>query len=413
MKPRVKASDARTRLKSGAPGEHDRRSATAALNRLNTHRDGARLMARMDRTASREGGLPIMAESRARGGPIKHRDKLFFFSQLSVMVSAGVPIAVSLDGIARQADRLRLREVLLDVLERVESGESLSNGLASHPAVFPSIAVHLVRAGETSGDLPGMMTRICALMEREYEMKRKLKSAMTYPMVMLSLAVVTVVALFTFILPRFRTLYAGKEDVLPKPTQLLLMLGDFATDYAYQILAVLAILIAAVTVYLRTPAGKSFLDTFVLSVPALGQMVRKFSLARSVRTMGALLENGVPVMTALELARDLSSNQRLSEAWEYVRLRVEQGGRIHEGMAGQSWFPGTLTQMTAMGESGGILDAVLVKVGDFYDQEAEVSVSEATALIEPIMVIVVGIVVGFIAMSIMLPIFNMSKITHG
>ena len=182
--------------------------------------------------------MPVLEESRAKGGPIKHRDKMFFFSQLSVMVSAGVPIAVALDGIARQADRLKMREVLLDALEAVESGQSLSNALCAHSKVFPVSAVHLIRAGETSGDLPGMLTRVCSLMEREYEMKKKLKAAMTYPIVMLSLAVLTVITLFTFILPRFRVLYAGKEDVLPKPTVILLTMGDFATAYAWQIVTV-------------------------------------------------------------------------------------------------------------------------------------------------------------------------------
>ncbi|MFH0945816.1 MAG: type II secretion system F family protein [Planctomycetota bacterium] len=386
--------------------ESETRSRSTESARLSTHRKASRLM------SGRNSSMPVLDESRAKGGPIKHRDKMFFFSQLSVMISAGVPIAVALDGIARQADRLKMREVLLQVLEQVESGQSLSSALASHRKVFPVSAVHLIRAGETSGDLPGMLTRVCSLMEREYEMKKKMKAAMTYPIVMLSLAMLTVITLFTFILPRFRILYAGKEDVLPKPTLILLGMGDFATNYAWQIVTVAVVLVAALAIYLRSAPGRSFFDTFVLSVPVLGPVIRKFSLARSVRTMGALLESGVPVMTALELARDLSSNQRLSEAWEYVRQQVEEGSRIHDGMAGQSWFPGTLVQMTAMGESGGILDAVLVKVGAFYDQEAEVSVSEATSLIEPVMVVVVGGVVGFIAMSIMLPIFNMSKVVH-
>lgn len=140
--------------------------------------------------------------------------------------------------------------------------------------------------------------------------------------------------------------------------------------------------------------------------------MRRFSLARSVRTLGVLLQSGVPVLSALELARDLSANAKLSGAWEYVRGRVANGGRIHEGMASQEWFPGTLVQMTAMGESGGILDSVLARVGEFYDGEAEAAVHDATALLEPAMVVIVGCVVGFIAMSIMLPIFNMSKIVH-
>ena len=219
-------------------------------------------------------------------------------------------------------------------------------------------------------------------------------------------------SLFTFILPRFRGLYSGKEDKLPKPTKVIMAIGDFFAQYPWQIAGVSLAMVVGLVLYLRTPGGRSARDSFLLGLPILGGVIRKFSLARSVRTMGALLQSGVPVLTTLELARDLSSNQRLSDAWEYVRLRVANGQRIHEGMAGQSWFPGTLVQMTAMGESGGILDSVLVKVGEFYDQEAEAAVQESTAMLEPVMVIVVGCVVGFIAMAIMLPIFRMSSLVH-
>ncbi|MFG0318662.1 MAG: type II secretion system F family protein [Planctomycetota bacterium JB042] len=386
------------------PKTSGRRSASSGLDRMSAHREGARLL------AQRESAIPALADAEARPGPIRPRDKLFFFAQLSVMIQAGVPIAVALDGITRQCEREKLKTVLQEILEKVEAGQSFSSALMAHPSVFPSAACHLVRAGETSGDLGGMLGRINGLLERDYEMKKKLKGALTYPVVMVLMAIGTVVALFTFILPKFRTLYAGKEDALPATTTALLVTGDFVTAHAVEILGGLGVLVVATVAWLRTPGGRSFLDTFVLAIPVLGTVVRKFSLARSVRTMGALLASGVPVLQALELARDLSSNQRLGEAWEYVRERVAQGGRLQDGMLGQPWFPGTLVQMTAVGESGGILDSVLVKVGEFYDQEAEVSVSEATSLIEPIMVIVVGGVVGFIAMSIMLPIFNMSKL---
>jgi len=360
----------------------------------------------------REGTAAIGADAKARPGRVRPRDRLFFFSQLSVMVSAGVPIAVALDGIARQSDRLKLREVLLKVLKDVESGQQLSGAMLRHPKTFPPAAIHLVRAGETSGDLSGMLQRTCELLEREYEMKKKIVSAVSYPAVMMSLALVTVIALFTFVLPRFRGLYAGKEDMLPAPTKALLTIGDFFANNSIAIAVAAVAGIVGLVFYLRSPHGRSFRDTVLLALPVVGGVVRKFSLARSVRTMGALLQSGVPVLSAIELARDLSSNQRLSEAWDRVRAGVEEGGRIHEGMAGQAWFPGTLVQMTAMGETGGILDSVLVKVGRFYDQEAEASVQEATSMIEPLMVVAVGCLVGFIAMSIMLPIFNMSKIVH-
>lgn len=383
-----------------------RRSPSSGLDRMTSHREGARLL------SQRESAIPALAEAHAKPGAIRQRDRLFFFAQLSVMVQAGVPIAVALDGITRQCEREKLKTVLQQILEQVEAGQSFSNALMAHPKVFPTAACHLVRAGETSGDLGGMLGRINGLLERDYEMRKKLKAALTYPVVMLFMAASTVIALFTFILPRFRALYAGKEDVLPAPTRVLLTTGDFVSANAPAIVGGLVAVTAAAFFWLRTPGGKSFLDTFLLNVPIIGTVVRKFSLARSVRTMGALLASGVPVLQALELARDLSSNQRLSEAWEYVRERVATGGRLQDGMMGQPWFPGTLVQMTAVGESGGILDSVLVKVGEFYDQEAEVSVSEATSMIEPIMVVLVGGVVGFIAMSIMLPIFNMSKLVR-
>lgn len=388
------------------PALRDRRSLQAQVRRLAEHREGSVLLSKS------QGEVQLGTEVRAAPGRIRNRDVLFFFAQLSVMVSANVPLVVALDGIARQCDRLRLREVLKELQTKVEGGQQLSFALGGHPKVFPTYTVHLVRAGEACGDLEGMLRRVCEMLERDYEMKKKLKSALTYPVVMMVLAVATIAALFTFILPKFRAIYAGKEDKLPAPTKALLAIGDFTTHYAIHIGIAAIAVIAAIVVFVRSPRGKIFVDGMMLALPVMGGVVRRFSLARSVRTLGVLLQSGVPVLSALELARDLSANAKLSGAWEYVRGRVANGGRIHEGMASQEWFPGTLVQMTAMGESGGILDSVLARVGEFYDGEAEAAVHDATALLEPAMVVIVGCVVGFIAMSIMLPIFNMSKIVH-
>jgi len=389
-------------MKPGGPGTV-RRGTEASLRGVNAHREGANLL-------KRQGGeTSYGAEVKAQPGRIRHRDRMFFFTQLAIMTGAGVPIAVALDGIAKQCDRLKLREVLLDILAQVESGQSLSAGLQKHSSVFPDATVYLVRAGEATGDLEGMLSRISTLLERDYEMRKKLKGALTYPAVMASLAVVTVIALFTVILPRFRVLYAGKEDKLPGPTKALLDIGDVFANHWVVIFGAIALAAGGVITYLRTPGGRSFSHSVILATPVMGSVIRRFSLARSVRTLGALLSSGVPVLTALELARDLAANMRLQEAWDYVHEHVQQGGSLWEGMAGQEWFPGTLVQMTAVGEQGGILDSVLVKIGQFYDQEAEVAVSESTSLLEPLMVVVVGGVVGFIAMAIMLPIFNMSK----
>lgn len=395
----------RARRPNARPDLSSRRTTAAEAAQLASVREGTRILAE-------KSGADTLAAPAASRGAVRSRDKLFFFAQLSVMIGAGVPVTVALDGIARQSDRLKLREILADVLAHVESGGSLSSGLARHPKIFETQAVQLVHAGETCGDLSMMLSRICQLLERDYEMRKKLKSAMTYPLVMVSLAVITVIFLFSFILPRFRLLYAGKEDVLPKPTKILLGIGDFVAADWPLIAGVIAASVVGAVAFLRTERGKVALDNVLLRLPMLGNVIRRFSLARSVRTLGALLHGGVPIVTAIEIASDLASNRKMREAWVYVRDRVKDGGRIHEGMAGQSCFPGTLVQMTAMGETGGTLESVLVKIGEFYDREAEVAVSDATGLIEPMMVVVVGAVVGFIAMSIMLPIFNMSKLIH-
>lgn len=391
--------------RGAVPDLRGQRSTDASLRRLATHRAGTGLLER-----ERLAGTGITMEVAARPGRIRHRDRMFFFTQLAIMASAEVPVAAALSGIARQCDRQKLREILHLVLREVESGQPLSSGLARHPKVFPSVAVHLLRAGEASGDLAGMLTRISALLEREYEMGKKLKAALTYPMVMMLLAVGTVISLFTVILPKFRTLYAGKEGALPRPTKILLAAGDFFAVWYPAVIGGIVAIIVGLTLALRTDRGRSTRDSALLAIPVVGGVLRKFSLARSVRALGAMLQSGVPTLSALELARDLSANMRMKEAWEYVRRRVAEGGRIHEGMAGQGWFPGTLVQMTAVGEAGGILDRVLVKVGEFYDREAEVAVQESTALLEPLIVCVVGAAVGFVAMAIMLPIFNMSKV---
>lgn len=391
------------RTQSPARGE---RRLVRDLDRLGRLHEGSEILAR------RQEGLPGVAEARARPGRIRPRDVLFVFSQLAVMVEAGVPVAVALDGIARQAERLKMRQVLERIGQGVREGQSLSSAMERHLDVFPRSACVLVRAGETSGDLGGMLGRICRLLERDYEMRKKLKSALTYPVVMVCMAAATVVALFAFILPRFRTLYAGKEDVLPGPTRAMLATGDFVKGHYVWLGLGLAAVGAALFSYLRSERGRSQLDSFLLALPVAGDVVRRFSVARSVRTLGALLASGVPVLQALELAGDLAANRRLAEAWARVRERVRDGSRIHEAMVAEPWFPGTLVQMTAVGEAGGTLDSVLVKIGEFYDQEAEAAVAEATSLLEPAMVVIVGGVVGFIAMSIMMPIFRMSQLVH-
>jgi type IV pilus assembly protein PilC len=293
--------------------------------------------------------------------------------------------------------------------DSVEAGQDFSIALARYPKYFDNTYVSLVKASEATGSLGSMLDRIAAYMRKEMETRGKVRAAMAYPTVMMVLASGVTLFLLTYILPKFTPLFKSKGTHLPKPTLIMMALSDAMLHYWYLWLAGA---VAAVVGFLygrRTKTGRMILDWIKINAPIVGPMFRKVTISRSIRTLGTMLASGVPVMEAIRLAGAVSSNYYYEQLWAKVLDEVTGGKRICEVLHGSLLFPRVLVQMIAAGEDTGKLDTVLEKVSTYYDGEVETSLKATTSIIEPIMISVMGVVVGTIGLALMLPIFSLSK----
>jgi type IV pilus assembly protein PilC len=358
-----------------------------------------------DESLDAEEGLPLWARR------IRKSELLYVTNQLSVMVSTGVTLSTALSAIADQEENPSLRRVLKDLRRSVEAGEDFSTALARYPKLFDKTYVSLVRASEATGMLGEMLERIAHYLGKNLETRGKVRAAMMYPSVMLVMAVGVTIFLLTFVMPKFTPIFESRAAGLPKPTKVLMALSNALVDYWYLwVLGALAV--AAGLIYaVRTPAGRRVWDGLKLQLPIVGPAIRKVVLGRSVRTLGAMVRGGVPMLDALQLSADVAGNVHYEDVWRHVVHEVTQGKQIHAALAGNRLFPATLVQMIASGEETGKLDVVLERVSDYYDREVEQSLKTATSLIEPLMIAVMGVVIGGIGMSIMLPIFTLSRPT--
>jgi type IV pilus assembly protein PilC len=314
-----------------------------------------------------------------------------------------------LGGIVEQEPNPTLRRVLTDLKEDVEGGTDFSAALAKYPKHFDKTYVALVTASEATGTLGPMLDRIANYLRKELETRSKVRAAMAYPAVMMVVATGVTIFLLTYILPKFAPLFKSRGTQLPKPTLIMMAMSD-AILHHWCLWIVGAV--AAVAGFLygrRTPVGRQILDWLKINSPIVGPMFRKVTISRSIRTLGTMLAAGVPVMEALRMAGAVSSNYYYEKLWEKVLDEVAGGKRICEILQGNPLFPRVLVQMIAAGEDTGKLDQVLEKVSVYYDSEVETSLKATTSMIEPIMISVMGVVVGTIGLSLMLPIFSLSK----
>jgi len=347
---------------------------------------------------------PLQARVRA-----SRRELEPFFSQLSILLESGVPVAPALDGLAGQARSAPFRRVLEGVRDDVQGGASLSIALERRPAVFPEFAVQMVRVGETSGTVGPSLRRVAGFLEHQAELVGRVRAAMAYPALMLVLSGVVLVFMLTFIIPRFQVFFSGKEGALPVSTKVLLWASRMLTEHALALVPGAVVLLAALVVFLRRPAGRRLLDGVKLRLPLLGGLFRRTALARSLGALAVLLRGGVPVLPSLRIGEKIAGNAQYAELWRRVADRVRDGGRVHEALIGSSLVPGPLVQMVAVGEEAGRLEDVLERAADYYQGQVQRALKEVTALLEPLMVVAVGGVVGFIAISLMLPIFTLSR----
>jgi type IV pilus assembly protein PilC len=341
-------------------------------------------------------------------GKVKLNDLSIFCRQFSTMIDAGVSLVRCLSVLQEQTANPKLRRIIADIQSEVEAGQTLSRAMQKYPRVFNNLFIGLIRAGEVGGVLEESLQRLSQFLEKDVELRRKVKSAMTYPAIVMFVAVAIVVGLVTFILPKFISLFKelGVSD-FPVPTLILMSISHFLTTYWY-IAALIGVAFTVVfRMFVRTKFGKRVYDMFKLKMPVFGKLNHKIALARFSRTLGTLLVSGVPILQALETVAGAVDNDIISDAVMEARARIREGDRIGDPLQKSKMFPPMVVQMISIGEESGALDQMLTKIADFYEQEVDAALSSLTSAIEPIMIVFLGGAVGFIVISMFLPLVSL------
>ena len=332
-----------------------------------------------------------------------------FSRQFSTMINAGLAMVRCLDILSEQTEDRKLQETLLSVRRDVEGGQSLSNSMSKYPSVFSNLCVSMVRAGELGGVLDEVLDRLAGFMERDFNLKKKVKAAMTYPVVILVMAMLIVTFLVGWILPTFVNLFKGMDVALPLPTKILIGITEGVRVW-YIDLAVVSVIIFLLIIFakwVQTQTGKRQFDQFKLQLPVFGMLNKKVSISRFCRTLGTLLSSGVPIMQALEIVGKVSGNEVVAETIIKVRESIREGESIAGPLQDSGLFPPMVTQMVSVGEETGNLDAMLSKIADFYDTEVEYMLASLTSMLEPLLILGMGGIVGFIVISVFLPLYSL------
>ncbi|GAB4119877.1 MAG: type II secretion system F family protein [Fimbriimonadaceae bacterium] len=340
-------------------------------------------------------------------GKMKAKALVIFSRQFATMIDAGIPILRCLEILAEQTKDPILKPSIVAVTQDVKGGLSLNEAMAKHPAVFNKLYVNMIRAAELGGILDIILDRLSAFLEYESEVRAKIKGAMMYPVLVLIFSQIMLFALFSFVLPRFKGIFEGMDVEMPPVTAALFKMGDFCQAYWWMILLFVGGTIFGLKLWGKTPEGRYRLDTVKLKIPIVGELALKMSVARFCRTFGTLINSGVPMMRGLEIVGETLGNAVLIEAIDKTRLSIREGNRLCVPLTECGLFPLMVTQMIDVGEETGRLSEMLVKVGDFYDAEVDSTVKGLTSMIEPMLIIFLGVVVGFIAISVMAPIFKL------
>jgi len=338
------------------------------------------------------------------------KNVLDFTTQLAVMIRAGINLRMALDGIADQTDHKAFRRIIEQLKEDVESGKQFSEALAKHPKLFSPLYINMVRASEMSGSFSEMLVRIAGYIAQQIETLKMVIGASIYPGIIGGMAVTVTIFLMTFVLPKFYTVFEGKEDVLPWATNFLMMLSQVLRSQWPFLVGGLLVIAGVFFAFSKTEIGAFWIDRTKLTLPVLKGMFRSLYITRSLQTMGQLINAGVPMLDTLRITGDISGNKLFEGMWKKVHGSVKQGRKIAEPLQSSSLLPKSVVQMISAGEESGKLGEVLDEISVYYAQQLKDHIKMVTGMIEPIMIILMGSVVGFIAMAIILPIFKMSQI---
>jgi len=338
---------------------------------------------------------------------ITGRDIVIFTRQFSTMVDAGLPLVHCLDILGRQSENKTFGEIIISVKTNIETGSDLSASLRKHPKTFDNLYCNLVEAGEVGGILDTILKRLADYIEKSESLKKKVKSAMVYPGVIVTVAVSVVAFLMIFVIPAFAGLFASGGAELPGPTQIVMTLSDFFRTKWYFLFGGLAALFFLIRKIYSTERGRFEIDRFLLKLPVIGMLIRKVSVAKFTRTLGTLISSGVPLIEGLEICARTSGNKIIERAVFKTIEAIKGGENIATPLSREGIFPPMVIQMIDVGENSGSLDTMCHKIADFYDEEVDNAVSALTSLLEPMLMVFLGIVVGFIVVAMYLPIFKL------
>ncbi len=338
----------------------------------------------------------------------KPKDVTIFTRQFATMINAGLPLVKCLDILTRQTENPVLAEVIADVQHEVEMGRSLSEALAKHPEVFKDLYVSMVKAGEIGGVLDDVLLRVAATLESEQEIKRKVKSAMTYPVAMFGISMLLLAVMLLFIVPAFQNMFEKMGAKMPGLTKFIIMISKTLTSWKGALLIVIiGLSIWGFRKWIKTETGRRKFDAFKLKMPAVGPLFHKLTMSRFSRTLGTLVSSGVPILQALEITSATVGNKIVADQVDIVRSSVKEGDSIARPLSQSTVFPPMVTQMLAIGEETGALDTMLNKVAEFYDSEVAAAVDSLTSVLEPILMVGLGATVGLIVISLYMPIFSL------
>lgn len=356
-------------------------------------------------------GISAMAAKGTKSfGKVKPKDLAIFTRQFSVMIDAGLPLVQCLEILGAQQQDKGFQKIIEAVREDVEKGLTLQAALSKHPKAFNDLYVNMVGAGESGGILDVILQRLSTYIEKAVKLTSKVKGAMTYPVAVITIAISVVVIIMVKVIPVFSAMYDGLGSKLPFPTLVCMALSNALINYSWVIIIAVALIVVGLRQYYKTPAGRLQIDGFMLKIPIIGDVLRKSAVARFCRTLGTLISSGVPILEGMDITARTSGNMVIQNAILKSKDAVEQGRNIATPLAETKVFPPMVVQMVGVGEATGALDAMLAKVADFYEDEVDNAVANLTSLMEPIMIAMLGGIIGFIVIAMYLPIFNLANV---
>lgn len=397
------ATDAAARTMQGTVEAADERAAAGELRR------GGCYPIRIERHDTPD-TPSALAGLRALGGRPTRQDVLSFTQQFHSLLEAGLEVDRSLAILSELAERRRMREIIRAILSDVQGGRSLADSLAKHPEVFPKLYVQMVKAGEAGGVVDLVLGRLAAFLANAKAIRDEIQSALLYPILVISVGAGAIVVLLNFVIPRFAAMFGDTGELLPPSTRVLLSVSAFTTHYWWVILGVLGLAVVGAHGYVQTETGRGVWDLVKLRLPVLGQLIREREVARFARMLGTLLQSGVPVLIALGIVTETVTNVALARALPRIRDGVKRGEGIAGPLKASGMFPPLAVHMATVGEEAGRLEDMLLRVADVYENHVKTSVKRLLSLVEPVFILSLGVVVGFIVVSMLLAIFSMSDL---